>query len=454
MNMVAGGRKRIRRTAGRGRVVSGYVLAAVLLVLSGCGRAPVPPSRYDLKVDLKPAERSVGVHLDLAIDPSLASDGVLKFYLHRQFGIRRLSGAHVTGFVFDKDHGSGVGLLPSAGVLRVTLDGKASGRRPLRLSMDYSGTLTDITEWSANAMGPDWVELGLYLPWFPYNPDYGRLVFGIEARCDPGYGLCSYGPAAREGGTWRFRRDSPTTDIVLAAAPGLKTLARNEGGQALLVSTVTLGEATAESLSNDLLGVLKLYRRWFGATDDRELTLMESRREKGGGYARRGFIALSGLSDDGYASRREGYLRYLAHEAAHIWWNAAPVNVWEDWLNEGLAEYSALLAVRELFGTDAFDKRLAKKEEDAKGAPPIWGLDRNDVATEDKAAVVENVLYSKGPVLLHRLSERIGEERFLDLCREAAGLKSLSTGTFLRILAEKAGRPAADWFESELKAAT
>jgi len=37
------------------------------------------------------------------------------------------------------------------------------------------------------------------------------------------------------------------------------------------------------------------------------------------------------------------------------WWANAPVNSWEDWLNESFAEYSALMAVRELFGAERFE---------------------------------------------------------------------------------------------------
>jgi len=46
----------------------------------------------------------------------------------------------------------------------------------------------------------------------------------------------------------------------------------------------------------------------------------------------------------------------------------------EDWLNESFAEYSALMAVRELFGTGRFQNIIAGKRKRSEGMPPIKAL--------------------------------------------------------------------------------
>ncbi len=50
-------------------------------------------------------------------------------------------------------------------------------------------------------------------------------------------------------------------------------------------------------------------------------------------------ISLAGLADDTYMERHEVYIRYLAHEAGHVWWHMSQKDNWEDWMNEGFAEY-------------------------------------------------------------------------------------------------------------------
>jgi aminopeptidase N len=136
--------------------------------------------------------------------------------------------------------------------------------------------------------------------------------------------------------------------------------------------------------------------------------------------------------------------RWIAHELAHLWWCRADVRTWEDWLNESLAEYSALLAVRERFGDAAADGLLARKQADMPGLPPVRGLPRD----HEQAHAV---LYGKGCVLLHELAESVGTETFGRLLRQATETALSSTDEFLELLASLAGREAAGRFGRSLE---
>jgi hypothetical protein len=81
----------------------------------------------------------------------------------------------------------------------------------------------------------------------------------------------------------------------------------------------------------------------------------------------------------------------------------------------------------------------------------VWGFDRNDASTEEKAVQVEKLLYDKGPVLLHELAQRIGEREFLLLCREMVRSKVTSTDGFLEVLQNRAGEEVRVWFERMLR---
>jgi len=45
-------------------------------------------------------------------------------------------------------------------------------------------------------------------------------------------------------------------------------------------------------------------------------------------------------------------------EFSHLWWSNAPTDTWEDWLNEGFAEYGAPRAVRQRIGKAAFQSLI------------------------------------------------------------------------------------------------
>jgi aminopeptidase N len=148
---------------------------------------------------------------------------------------------------------------------------------------------------------------------------------------------------------------------------------------------------------------------------------------------------------------REGYVRYLGHEAAHLWWWGAETTSWEDWLNESFAEYSALLAVRERFGPAAFEERLAVKREASQDSAPIWGLERSDISTADQRQMIETVLYAKGPIVLHELATKIGQPRFLVMCQHLVAQEANSTAALLALLGKLEGPEIKQWLVGRLK---
>ncbi|MBE0696325.1 MAG: hypothetical protein IH586_05325, partial [Anaerolineaceae bacterium] len=217
------------------------------------------------------------------------------------------------------------------------------------------------------------------------------------------------------------------------------------------LAIATLSQAVAAKLGEDLLWVLERYSGWFGRTRLNELTLIESPRKLGGSYARRGLIVLGGMSENDYFDQPAAYLRYLSHEAAHAWWWEAPTASWEDWLNESFAEYSALLALRERFGSEVFETFLERKKERLNGIHPLWEFERSDISTPEKLNQVERLLYDKGPLLLHALAQRTGSQRYLELCRACLWSGVITTDHLLDLLEELEDAETRGWFEALLK---
>jgi hypothetical protein len=238
---------------------------------------------------------------------------------------------------------------------------------------------------------------------------------------------------------------------VVAVGRSLQPRVFESDTNRVFLSTTSFDEASAARLGEDVLWTLERFSGWFGPTRPADFTLIESPRALGGGYARRGLVVLSGMNSGDFLTQRELYLRSLAHEAAHAWWWEAPTTSWEDWLNESFAEYSALLALRERFGPEIFERFLERKRERAAGAPPLWGFDRGDTTTPEKQAAVERVLYDKGPLLLHELADRLEIGRFLEFCRARIWSGVIQTGHLLDLLEELDGTETRAWFETRLR---
>lgn len=340
--------------------------------------------------------------------------------------------------------------MPQAGTLTIDLDRPAAKGDLLDLTISYEGKITEWNEWSANVIGEDWTELGLYFPWFPYNQNCGGFTFRVDVDVPDGYSICGNGTVRQVGQKQQIHHSSPVNDIIISAGPNILTESVKTEGSFIHVYYSRISRNTAVAIADDVNRILQLYGDWFGAKKQ-NVHIIESLREKGGGYSRKGTLVLGGLNDKTFSSKREAYLRYLAHETAHFWWNMADSGSWDDWLNEGFAEYCALLVIRDRFGEDAFSGRIMNKKDHMKGIPPLWEFNRGDVSTEEKRQITEALLYSKAPVLLDALKKKMGFDSFIALCRAMIIRKIRTTGDMLDLLQETEGKTIRDWFELLLK---
>jgi len=337
-------------------------------------------------------------------------------------------------------------------IIEITLNENIDRNKPLDIVFEYEGNVTEWTENSANVVTEEWIELGMYLPWFPSGFICGYFTYDIEVECDSAYQLRSYGNYTEENGLWQFERTVPDFDINLVASKNLKTMKRESGGYRIYFHYESLQTKTAESLSNDLANILDYYSTWFGGDiKGKNFTVIQSARKKGGDYARKGLIVVSRMTDEKYIYQHEKIIRNLGHESAHFWWNMAPAYTWEDWLNESFAEYSILLVIRKMFGDETYNKWIADKNADIENIPPIWGFDRNNMQSSEGPDIIQANLYNKAPVLLHKLSNRIGEEAFILLCNEMVKTSVSSTNSFLNLLEKNHGSKIRIWFEDILK---
>lgn len=132
-----------------------------------------------------------------------------------------------------------------------------------------------------------------------------------------------------------------------------------------------------------------------------------------------------------------------AHETAHQWWGNSVTSPGyeDDWLQEGLANYLALLSLEKRRGTKAMDeilgefrKRLLSKNErdettESMG-PVTFGL---RLQNSQNPAAWRTIVYDKGTWIMHMMHRRLGDDLFWgflgDISRKYQ-YQSLSTQQF------------------------
>ncbi|MCD4834416.1 MAG: hypothetical protein K8R31_11515 [Bacteroidales bacterium] len=431
-----------------------YLIITSVFLFSSCESNKIKDVKvseypfYDIHLKINPQNQEISVTGKLLINKSKDSLNQLFFYLQKDMDIDFFTINQKN--IFERDTSkSDNRFMPQATKIHLK-PGNHMVNENIEIYFSYNGKLADLPEYFANIISPEWTEIGLYYPWFPYNPELRPFTYRLTVETGPCYKVFSLGKIEKKQDAWVITNNMPTNDIVVCVSKDVMSYESQIGQSKLTIFHHNFNDTLLSKMSGDISNIVKQYNDWFGE-NAQDISIIESKRKKGGGYARIGGVFLGGFNPEVYYSNNEGYHRYFAHELGHLWWYKAKTNSWEDWLNESFAEYSALMIIREVFGEDAFTKRLDKKRENLEDTTPIWEFDRNRIETEEESRNIDEVLYNKGPVLLYELEKEISKEHFIELCKILFEKNIYTTSEFLETLKLAEGENVSVWFKKMLK---
>lgn len=150
-----------------------------------------------------------------------------------------------------------------------------------------------------------------------------------------------------------------------------------------------------------------------------------------------------------------------AHETAHQWWGnlITSTSYEDDWVQEGLANYLALLALENRRGTKAMEKvldeyrdRLLRKDPSGNtiesAGPVTLGLRLNSAQSP---GAWRAIIYDKGTWVMHMLRRRMGDDLFFELLATIVKryqFQSFSTQQLRTLAAEMIAKQPKDGYRS------
>ena len=424
-----------------GRSILFYILLSCFITLTSTADPGLRESHYQINANFDPEAQYLEVEgiLNLYIKENNTSK--LSFRIHKQLELNYFTVGKINSFTLDTNGGT---FTPNSVELQFELAEPAKKGDLINIKFKYGGKITDYSKWSANVMNPGWIEAGLYFPWFPNGSGSLPATYELEITCPPEYQVFGIGQIEKRDQTWQIYQNKPINDVIIVISEDMKVLSDHLGNLDLTLCLHSMDSLTIQSFSTDLETTYEIYSHWFGNLNNPELTIIESKRDVGGGYARTGTIVFPSFKTVNYASNRVMYTTYIGHEMAHFWWNKANSSTWEDWLNEAFAEYFSLLLVRKVFGQEEFEKQLEERKKNVNDLKPIWGIDRNDPEAY-------YVLYHKGAVILNELEQNIGEVSFIELSHLCHENNIKTTSDFLDLLESIHGEQVSSRLEMRLK---
>ena len=214
--------------------------------------------------------------------------------------------------------------------------------------------------------------------------------------------------------------------------------------------------------------ILQFYESKFGSYPFESLSIIHRIWQESGGHSPASFIVLNQLpriqgahlkrtNSPVNLSRWNEY--YLAHEIAHQWWGQGVT--WDrhhdQWISEGLAQFSTILYLREKHGEAAFSSILKKMsgwtEKKAKWGPIIFG---SRISHFDFFAF-QSIVYNKSSLVLNMLKDMLGEEVFFLGLREFFNkfkYQAARTNDFVATLSEISQKDLRPFFDAWFKTYT
>lgn len=213
--------------------------------------------------------------------------------------------------------------------------------------------------------------------------------------------------------------------------------------------------------------ILRFYESKFGPYPYEKLSIVQRVWPTSGGHSPASFIVLNDLikvpgkgpyinvNSPVDFSRWKEY--FIAHEIAHQWWGQGVTwkTYHDQWLSEGLAQFSSILYLREKYGDKAFSSILKKLSRWTEKKSEWGSITMGSRLSYFDFDAYQSIVYDKSSLVLNMLKDLLGEEPFFRGLRKFFAdykYRAASTNDFFKEFKEISEYDLAsffkEWFDS------
>jgi hypothetical protein len=366
---------------------------------------------YKLQASITPEQQSLSAEALLSLVCVMAKSDTLEFSLNQHFPAQQI--------LVNK-------LKPSAIIRRMTDDGECfytvippqpfvPGDTVL-LSVCYAGTLDTTLEFGI--ISPPVTELSGYMDWFPLlsSTDYSETKTDLAVTLPSKYEFTSGGlkvaeDLTKETRTKRWRdEDEEWLDFVVIASDRM-TLEQVSAHRSIFYSTEGERERLLKMITYST-DCIHYYTSLYGPSRlRRDITIVSlpiARNSTVAYYRSTLFVYVQSYMEGEGNSWQ--FNKTLFHEIAHFFWTVTTPNIRppDSWINEGLAEYSAWLAVGKMYGQDYFNTCLEQASRIILKEPRVFLTH----------SAQDDYFYAFVPYIYHMLRYNVGDSLFFAILKQ------------------------------------
>lgn len=434
---------------------------ALLVIVSSlyffsCDDAPQEPplisrphTHYtiDLYPDFQKQSIAVSVMVDFLV-PEESMDRAV-FYLNKGMRISKLISKSLAGYRFDRSTPGNKPLAVHSGSLYFGFSEARSKGEMIRYTMEYSGTISAPDSLFITSSSENRFLLNRSSGWFPINSTYQDFTYEIKVhKGKEPFTLFHPGTIKDAGEYYLCESVTPGREIALILSKKHSSESIRDKERDLTVIGTTEDSTTLRQAGELCLGVIAVYSEMLQkALPNQILALMTPLKPDLRFSSDRIFLIHTTPG-----GRESGISNVISEQIGRLYFNAASASTWNEWLNVSFVEYLRIIALKRQ-QTSAFLEEIGKKKLRSATLQPLWNFDVPEEISQYQYDRNTELMQSKGVVLLHYLSEKIGESKFLGLCRTMIDQHISTTEEFLQLLEQETDSPTAAWFKMLLKTA-
>lgn len=400
-------------------------LLSILFLLPGAAIAqnPTDLAQYDTSAEFDIKSGELKVTTELTIPVSALTNNEARLFLNTGLNISDISGESLKEYSVNSSE-----KVPLWNEVALAFETSSKAHE---ITFSYSGVI-DNTGGHGNFITEDGIHLSIDSAWHPFYTNFATLMQGeLEVKLPPGWKMYGPGAVTQRDNQHKLTGTKNQVDVSFYATSSSNEY--NDGSFSVVYDKAN--EENAKSLATLGRSCLAALNQKFGQEDKLELATLVILDRDGPSFARGNYLS---VSSQRLKSKQQSY-HYICHELAHNWTLLGDAMSHDYWMMESFAEYIAAEEVKSVFGAEAYKQILAEWKARAKGQSFVWRAD-----TEQRASFKVN--YGLGPLMLKKLKDRIGEEKFEQLLHWYMTEPVTETEKLLQNLGKLASDEDEEWF--------
>jgi hypothetical protein len=444
---------------------------------------------YDIELDFQPRDYYISARARIGLVSQVESLDAVKLKFHPDLEILRVYDGERRELIFTRD--------PVGRILYVYFLEPVSKDQRTTIEIVYRGRLEPPPQLTDVVSGRQYEETHEPIPvrfetilfsqaaqWYPATQLDDFFTARIKIIVPPAYSVISNGALVEKSILNGVQRVTEIDKVgssclvyetkrpvkYLSFLVGKFSLAQESPGPPPLAAYAS---SDVRPLKKNLLAeagrILEFYESRFGPFPFESLSVVERLWSTAGGHSPAAFIILNDLpripnAGTGVRERLIGSPNspvdlslqwreyFLAHEIAHQWWGQGVT--WaryrDQWLSEGLAQFSSALYLESKYGDEA-RADIVKKFSRWTEKKSVWGpITMGSRLSFTNFDAYQAIVYDKTALVLDMLRDLLGDEVFFSGLKaffEEYKYAAASTGQFRKSMEEASGRDLSGFFQ-------